>query len=78
MDQQLGAIAAMNSARRSMLSARPDAPVIPERPARWQTASTAVRYAGARALHGLATRIEPRQGCLESAALGGGERPAAC
>jgi hypothetical protein len=59
MDQQLGSLAAMNSARRSMLSARPDAPVIPERPARWQTASTAVRYAGARALHRLATRIEP-------------------
>lgn len=60
MDQQFGAVVAMSTARRSMLSARPDAPVIPDRPARWQTASTAVRYAGARALHRLAQRIEPR------------------
>jgi hypothetical protein len=59
MDQQFGSLTAMSASRRSVLSARPDAPVIPDRPARWHTASTALRRAGARALHGLAERIEP-------------------
>jgi hypothetical protein len=60
MDQQFAAIVAMNATRRSMLSARPDAPVIPDRPARWHTASTVARQAGAGVLHRLAERIEPR------------------
>jgi hypothetical protein len=60
MDQQFAAIAAMHGARRSMLSARPDAPVIPARPARWHVTFTAARQAGARVLHRLAERIEPR------------------
>ena len=59
MDQQLGSLAAMNANRRSVLSARPHAPVVPDRPARWHTASTAVRHTGARVLHRLAERIEP-------------------
>lgn len=56
----LGFQAAMSAHRRSVLSARPDAPVIPYRPSRWHTASTAVRQAGARVLYGLADRLEPR------------------
>jgi hypothetical protein len=56
----LGSLAAMSAVRRSALSARPDAPVIPYRPSRWHAASTAVREAGARVLHGLADRLEPR------------------
>jgi hypothetical protein len=59
MDHPLGSMAAMSANRRSVLSARPDAPVIPYRPPRWHTASTAVRHAGARVLHRLADRIEP-------------------
>ncbi|MBX6357846.1 MAG: hypothetical protein IRZ05_18570 [Micromonosporaceae bacterium] len=59
MDQQFGALAAMSAYRRSVLSARPDAPVVPDRPARWRTAATAARHVAARALHRLADRIEP-------------------
>jgi hypothetical protein len=56
----IGSMAAMSANRRSVLSARPDAPVVPYRPSRWHTASTAVRNSGARVLHGLADRLEPR------------------
>jgi hypothetical protein len=55
----LGSMAAMSASRREVLSARPDAPVVTYRPSRWRTASTAVRLTGARALHGLADRLEP-------------------
>jgi hypothetical protein len=55
----LGSMAATSASRRTVLSARPDAPVVAHRPSRWHTASTAVRQAGARALHGLADRLEP-------------------
>jgi hypothetical protein len=60
MDHPLGSMAAMSANRRSVLSARPDAPIIPDRPARWHTTSTAVRHTGARVLHRLAERIEPQ------------------
>jgi hypothetical protein len=60
MDHLFGSLAAMSASRRSVLSARPDAPIIPDRPGRWQTASLAVRRSGARVLHRLADRLEPR------------------
>jgi hypothetical protein len=60
MDHLFGSMAAMSANRRSVLSARPDAPVVPDRPARWHTASVAVRRIGADILHRLADRIEPR------------------
>jgi hypothetical protein len=52
-----GAMSAMSAARQSVLSARPDAPVVPERPKR--EFLTAARTAGARRLHRLADRLEP-------------------
>ncbi|HEY0951136.1 hypothetical protein [Nocardioides sp.] len=52
------AILALALTRHELESARPDAPVVPDtriRPPR----STAIRLRAARALHGLAQRIEP-------------------
>ncbi len=66
----LGSLAAMSAQRRSVLSARPDAPVIPDRPSRWHTASTAVRQAGARVLHKLADRLEPRPAPVSTRSCG--------
>jgi hypothetical protein len=59
--EPLGYLAAMSATRQSVLSARPDAPVVPDRPPRWRNASTVVRGTVARVLHRLADRLEPRQ-----------------
>jgi hypothetical protein len=66
----LGSMVAMSANRRSVLSARPDAPVIPYRPSRWHTASTAVRQTGARVLHGLADRLEPHPATVSARSCG--------
>jgi hypothetical protein len=59
--EPLGYLSAMSATRQSVLSARPDAPVIPERPPRWRNSSTVVRHAGAGVLRRIADRLEPRQ-----------------
>ncbi len=58
--EPLGYLAAMSATRQSMLSALPDAPVVPDRARRVRDFSVAVRAAGARGLHRLADRLEPR------------------
>ncbi|GAA3412833.1 hypothetical protein [Streptosporangium vulgare] len=52
-------ILADRATRRHVLSARPDAPVVPERPPRRHAA--AVRRVTATALRRLADRVEPRR-----------------
>jgi hypothetical protein len=59
--EPLGYLSAMSATRQGVLSARPDAPVVPDRPARWRNASTVVRRAGADGLRRLADRLEPRR-----------------
>jgi hypothetical protein len=51
---------AVRAARATAGSARPDAPVIPDRPARTRP-STAARARVAATLHGLARWVEPAQ-----------------
>jgi hypothetical protein len=59
--EPLGYLSAMSTIRQGVLSARPDAPVVPDRPPRWRNSSTVVRRAGADVLRRLADRVEPRQ-----------------
>lgn len=59
--EPLGYLSAMSATRQGVLSARPDAPVVADRPPRWRNSSTAVRRAGANVLRRLADRLEPRQ-----------------
>ena len=57
-------ILARQQTEEHLASARPDAPVVPDRPQRTRSPRLGgLRQAAANGLRGLATRVEPRRDC---------------